>query len=219
VTVLLGGGGGPDDERPVLDRFIELVGHGEVAYWPIALAPERYEDATAYATSALRRPVSTWAQLREHTPDEVAALAGVFIGGGNTFQLLNEVRLAGLADAVGYLAANGVVYGGSAGAILLGADIGTASVFDRNDVGLTDTRGLGLIGEHDVWCHFVDSHRDHIRQRAHAVDRPVLALTERSGAEVADDRLQAIGHEPALVFERGSEPRELRPGESIALAW
>ena len=48
----------------------------------------------------------------------------------------------------------GVVYGGSAGAIVLGANISTCAHMDHNDVGITDMHGLDLLDGHAVWCHY-----------------------------------------------------------------
>jgi dipeptidase E len=217
MTILLGGGGSADDERPVLDRFVALTGSAPVAYWPIALRLDDYTKATAYATTALGRAVDTWRRLNDHTPADVDAQAGIFIGGGNTYHLLHEVRAARLAEALSRLAATGVVYGGSAGALILGADIGIAGTFDTNDVGLTDTTGLRLLGEHAVWCHFVGDHVAHLHEWIVRSGRPVIALTERAGGEVSGGVLTSIGREPLLVFDVDTSRSELAPDESRAL--
>lgn len=200
MAVLLGGGGDADDEGPVLDRFSALTGDSPIVYWPVALGLDTYTDAIEYATIALGRPVTTWTRLDDHRPEDVAAMSGVFIGGGNTFDLLAQVRRAGLESAVRERAKSGVVYGGSAGAILLGADIGTARYFDTNDADLDDFSGLGLIGAFAVWCHYVEEHKDSIRDWIADRDCPVIALSERSGAEVDDGVLTAVGYEPVRFF-------------------
>lgn len=92
MALLLGGGGEAPDERPVLDRFLELVGARPIAYWPIALDLDDYSDASAFAEAALGRPVQTWTSLDDHSAADLNECGGVFIGGGNTYHLLNEVR-------------------------------------------------------------------------------------------------------------------------------
>lgn len=217
MVMLLGGGGDADEERPVLDRFLSLAGQGSIAYVPVALGLDDYVTATDYAATALGRSVETWTDLRVRSSEEVDVQAGIFIGGGNTYSLLGELRTSHLVDALARAADRRVVYGGSAGAIILGADIGTASFFDPNDVGLENTAGLGLLGAHAVWCHFVEDHLQPLRAWMETARRPVLALTERSGAEVERGIITSIGHEPLTLFALNGGRTEVPPGQSIPL--
>lgn len=217
MVMLLGGGGDADAERPVLDRFVSLTGQGSVVYVPVALGLDDYAPATDYATTALGRPVETWTDLRVRSSEEIDAQAGIFIGGGNTYSLLNEIRASQLVAALARAADCRVLYGGSAGAVILGADIGTASFFDPNDVGLDDTAGLALLGAHAVWCHFVEDHLEPLRLWIETSSMPVLALTERSGAEVDRGVVTSIGHEPLTLITPDGGRTEVPPGQSISL--
>ena len=70
----------------------------------------------------------------------------VCIPGGNTFTMLHELRSTGLFRLLQeHLRDGGRMYGGSAGAILAGADVGIALVADPNDAGVSDTVALGLL--------------------------------------------------------------------------
>lgn len=217
MTLLLGGGGDADDERPILDRFLELTQDGTIAYWPVALDRAEYSAATAFAQSALGRDISTWTRLEDHSPEEIADHAGVFIGGGNTYHLLNEIRRSGMVDSLRAFAVAGVLYGGSAGAIVCGADIDTAAYFDANEIGLADTTGLGLLGSYAVWCHFEDDHVDALTGWVRARGHPVVALPERSGAEVAGVELSSIGRDPLFVVDRHGTFAEVVPGRIHSL--
>jgi len=217
VTVLLGGGGDADDERPVLDRFAALAAQGAVAYWPVALDLDDYTAATEFVETVLGRGVQTWDHLDEHEPEEVTVQAGVFIGGGNTFHLLNEIRCSGMDGVLRSFARTGVLYGGSAGAIVIGADVDSASHIDTDRVGMADRRGLDLIGGYAVWCHFADGHRDAVTAWAQERGRPVLALTERSGVEVSNGVVSSIGWEPVLAVDIGGRCRHVGPGDAFSL--
>jgi dipeptidase E len=217
MTLLLGGGGDAEEERPVLDRFVELASGGAIGYWPFALDLDNYDEATAYAEAALRGVVETWPTLDGRTAADIGSLAGIFIGGGNTYHLLNEVRRHRFVDPLRAFAASRPLYGGSAGAILLGADIGPAGHFDRNDVGITDTTGLGLLHDHAVWCHYVLEHGDPLRAWVQSASHPIVALTERSGVEVNGATLGSIGHEPVHVIGPNGQAEELPPGRSYSL--
>jgi peptidase E len=39
-----------------------------------------------------------WTSLADHSPSEIDLFDGVFIGGGNTFQLLYQIRVYGFDD-------------------------------------------------------------------------------------------------------------------------
>ena len=217
MTVLLGGGGDADAERPVLDRFAELTDGGEVTYWPMALDLSDYGAATEFVEKALGRPVSTCHDLEDEPLDDLGAVSGVFIGGGNTYHLLSAIRRSGIDGPLRTFAESRVVYGGSAGAIVLGADVDTAASTDANEVGITDTTGLCLIGHYAVWCHFDSDHLDRVAQWVQGHRRPVIALSERSGAEVDRGVLTAIGLEPLRVVNAAGESLSLEPGEQLPL--
>ena len=217
MALLLGGGGDPRDERPVLDRFVELSGSGPIAYWPVALDLGDYSAATAFAEAALGRPVDTWARLDEHSAKDLRSCGGVFIGGGNTYRLLNEVRRSGMADALRTFATAGALYGGSAGAILFGADIGPAAYLDQDEVGITDTSGLGLLGDYTVWCHFEHQQMGRLNDWVRSSGHPVIALTERSGAEVTGNTLSSIGRGSVYIVESDGSVGEIVPGRGHTL--
>lgn len=217
MVLLLAGGGDAADERPVLDRFVELVEQEPIAYWPVASRFEDYASSTAFAEAALGREVDTWIALADRSPDELCTVGGIMIGGGNTFHLLNEVRRSGYVTALSNCAARIPLYGGSAGAILFGSDIATASYFDSNDVGLTETEGLGLAGPFAVWCHYEAHHDELLRSWARQNGRPIIVLTERAGVEIADGVMTSIGHESVLLLDEDGQEAELSSGESTRL--
>ena len=137
------------------------------------------------------------------TAADVESFAAIYIGGGNTFKLLNDFRRTGFDHVLlHFIERGGIVYGGSAGAIIFGKDIMTASSLDSNDVGLQDTAGLDLVHGCSVWCHYHE--RDDLKIIAYIerYQHPVIALSERTGLFVKDDMMQPTGFEPVTVFER-----------------
>ena len=158
TRILLGGGGSAEDERPILERFAAWVGAGRVLYLPIA-AEQPGSAHLAWVTSVLTplgvRQIEMWTTLAGHQPAELGSYTGIFMGGGNTYWLLHQLRAGGFGDPIRqYALQGGVVYGGSAGAIVLGANISTCAHMDHNDVGMTDMHGLDLLDGHAVWCHY-----------------------------------------------------------------
>ena len=182
----------------------------KLLYWPIAI-----EDTHAYQSclewiTATFAPlkityITMWTDLREHRAIDLDGFDGVYIGGGNTFSLLSQLVESGFdRHLTDYVRKGGAVYGGSAGAAVLGLDIGTIRHLDRNDIDLVQTRGLDLVHGHSVWVHYRSQDdariRDYVKQQRH----PVLAISERSGIIIESTGMRAVGYELVYRFdERG----------------
>ena len=82
--------------------------------------------------------------------------ACIYIGGGNTYKLLNDLKESGTFDKIkNYLINdNGIVYGGSAGAIIFGKDLDSCNTDDENEVGLIDNTGFNMINGYSLLCHY-----------------------------------------------------------------
>jgi dipeptidase E len=72
----------------------------------------------------------------------------VFVSGGNTFYLLQEMRKSGFAELIKGYVDNGLLYGGtSAGSVVAGPDIALIKGLDNPALApeLSDYTGLGLV--------------------------------------------------------------------------
>ena len=72
------------------------------------------------AVGAERGRSSSTARLPPRDLSALAEAGGLHIGGGNTFRLLDELRRAGAGAALTALASGMPIYGGGAGAAVLG---------------------------------------------------------------------------------------------------
>jgi dipeptidase E len=200
---VFGGGGEADDERPLLDAFAQLVGKRTLLYLPIASDPP-LEPYLRWIRAALRPSgVATIEMVTsvENLAGELRRAEAVFIGGGNIYTLLDTLRVTG-ADTVLRRAAQAgrPVYGGSAGAILLGRDVDTARHADPNTPGVTDTTGLDLALGYAIWCHFSEADASRVRDYVSATGNEVIALSERSGLVRDGNTMRVAGYQPATVF-------------------
>jgi dipeptidase E len=208
MKVALAGGGVPEDSRPLDELFASWIGpEGRLLYWPIALRGMRpFQSCLEWITEALApfniAEISMWTDLSEHKAGELDKYAAVYIGGGNTFALLAELQNSGFDCHLKAFTQRGKpVYGGSAGAIVLGRDIRTAQHFDRNDTGLLDTQGLDLAESHAIWPHYRPSHDEMIVSYFQRYQQPVLAIPERSGIVIDAAGLRTLGLEPSYRFD------------------
>lgn len=137
----------------------------------------------------------------EQIVSELPRSDAVFIGGGNTYSLLHALRTNRADRLLRRSVTGGIpVYGGSAGAHLLGRDVDTSRHADPNDVGLTDTTGLDLALGYAIWCHHVPGQVPRIRDFVAETGYEVIAIPERSGLARIGQAIIVIGPEPATVF-------------------
>jgi dipeptidase E len=184
-----------------------IPAHRPLLYLPIAMNPQvrPCEACLAWLRSVFVPlgvdNIAMWTDVAGKADVELASYAGVYIGGGNTFKLLHLLKSTGFAAPLGrFIERGGIVYGGSAGAIILGRDIMTAAHLDANDVGLQDTTGLDLLRGYAVWCHYRPSDDDSIAAYIAQSAFPFIALSERAGVWMGEDRVMALGYEPTVIF-------------------
>jgi dipeptidase E len=146
--------------------------------------------------------ITMWVRLPELEKMDLSPFDAVYIGGGNTFWLRHQFRETGFdRPLLEYVAAGGIVYGTSAGAIIFGKDIAIAGdIMDPDIVGLGDTSGYDLLRGHDVWCHYRPEDASRVEACFERRGNPVLVLTERAGLHVDADAITVIGPDPVLVF-------------------
>ena len=222
LRIIAAGGGSAEDERPLLELFADWTGSkAKVLFLPIAQAGmgRPLDGCLAWGKAALEpvgiNDITMWTDLSSENHSSLTDFASIFISGGNTFFLLDQLRKSGFDAALTQFAAQGgVIYGGSAGAILLGRDILTCAHLDENRVGLDDTRGLNLVSGFCVWCHYQPEDDKRIADYVSRHGWPVLALSERSGVSVDGVALTAQGYEPTPVFTADGK-HIMNVGESI----
>lgn len=201
--VFLGGGGSVADEAALWDEFAK---NGQrVLYWPMALPFEQHASAEQWLRQSLAArgsfDIVMWSSVADRNPEELAEFDLIFIGGGNTYALLDEVQRHQFLDPVRqFVADGGSLYGGSAGAVLAGADIGTAEPFDSNDVGIKDTLALNLLSGASLLPHYEPRHADWLRRYVATTLDTVIAIPERCGVAVHDDLARNVGPEPVVIF-------------------
>ena len=209
MKVALAGGGGAGDSRLLDEVFSAWIGsEGKLLYWPIALQGIRpYTSCLEWITTTLAplniTHITMWTDLSEHQASELEEFDAVYVGGGNTFALLAQLKETGFAGPLrAHVRRGKPVYGGSAGAVVLGRDIRTVAHLDRNDVGLTETKGLDLAEGHAIWVHYRPQDDDQIGAYVQQSQQPVLAISERSGIVIAEEGLRTVGYELAYRFDR-----------------
>lgn len=208
TKIVLAGGGGAEDSRLLDELFASWIGtQGKLLYLPIALRGLRtFDSCYAWITETFAplnvNHISMWTRLSEHQAHELREFDGVYIGGGNTYSLLAELISSGFDRHLKDYANNGgFLYGGSAGAIILGKDVRTAAQADPNEVGLTEVNCLNLANDHAIWPHYEYKDDTLIEEFVQTYQLPVLAISERSGIVIEAGEMRVVGFEPSYRFD------------------
>ena len=219
-SIYLAGGGSAEDEALLWSRM--LASRPRILYWPFALAGAILDTADGWLRSRLADhlvdpAVSTWTSLEEHTPDELSSFDLLWVGGGNTFRLLDHVPRHGFIRPVRECVGDGLdFYGGSAGAILACKTIAIAEGHDANDDAVSDLTALGLVVGVTILPHYTSEQEPSATSWARLHDQTIIGLPSRTGLAVLGSRAEIIGYEPAwLVEPRGT--RRHPPGTTIEL--
>lgn len=132
----------------------------------------------------------------EELEKELAGCDVIFVAGGNTFYLLQQVMKSGFDTVMRKLVDTNVVYvGSSAGSIIVTPTIAIAGVEpgDENIPGLTVLTGLGLV-DFEVSPHTpeVVSHESNQKYRA-ASPYPLYEIDNQSAVCVENSQVKIVG--------------------------
>jgi len=196
MTIILSGGGDPEAVIPIDQYFSSIIDlRKTVLYIPVAMEAHVFSYDACFAWFQKTYGAYGVSNIELCTDLTTVSLdrryGAVFIGGGNTFKLLNEIQRSSFdLQLRSYLALGGILYGGSAGAIVCGKTIEPAIYADDNLVGLKDLSGLNLLDGHDVFCHYEPAKHD---SYIDSLDRELYLLYEESGLIFNDSQAVQIG--------------------------
>lgn len=201
--IFLAGGGSRQSSFHIDEAFAAAIDRtGPLVYIPVAMVEHPYAACLSWLGSVFApfgiTEIVMWTDAAV-PPVPLAEASGVYIGGGDTVNLLNwthrngaDARLCAAIDA-------GVpVYGGSAGAILLGADIRTAP--EAGQLPRERAQGIGLLNGYSVYCHYQSD--EMIYHLVNQLDTPLIALPETAGVCLVDDQMRVYGTAPVDVLTR-----------------
>ena len=211
MKLFLCGGGCGKQIVDAMHKFEGMIDESKpILYIPLAMNENRYDGCAEWFAGEIKNinfgkfeMVRSSLELSQKNFDDYSAL---FIGGGNTFKLLSDINQNGNREKIlDYLKNGGIVFGGSAGAIIFGKDINTCLYDDGNKVGLKNTSGLNLLNGFSILCHLSPkSLSKNMKQlKAFSQKNKVIYLPEESVIFVNGKRPSLIGNSKYVVFNRG----------------
>ena len=184
-----------------------------------------HEDYTAIASKAFYKIGKTLRGLHEFkNPKEALVKAqGIFVGGGNTFVLVNQLYKQDVLSTIKEAINEGTPYlGTSAGSNICGLTMNTTN--DMPIVYPPSFKTLGLV-PFNINPHYLDpspdsKHMGETRETRikefHAFSTPpVIGLREGSWIEVKGNTLTLKGSLDARIFEYEKEPYEIETNTDL----
>lgn len=208
-----------------LDYLIdELEDHfksaDEILFIPYArpggISHDEYTETVAKAFEAIGKSVKGIHEFK-NPKDAIAKAQGIFVGGGNTFVLVNQLYKTNTLDTIIEAVKNGTPYlGTSAGSNICGLTMNTTN--DMPIVYPPSFKTLGVV-PFNINPHYLDpiassKHMGETRETRikefHAFNsQPVIGLREGSWITVEGNILTLKGTLEARIFEYGKIPYEI----------
>ena len=211
-----------------LDHCAETMSTHFAGCTRIAFVPYALADLDAYAKQSEARfdRMGVALQSVHRDSDPAAAMAqcdGVFVGGGNTFRLLQRARSLGLVEAIVGMVRSGVPYAGASA----GSNLACPTIKTTNDMPIVDPAGLEALDlfPYQVNAHYVDrdpdvAHGGETREQRIAEfheenETPVIGIREGTMLDHRPGRTTVLGPLRARLFRKGEATIELDSGSVV----
>lgn len=214
MKVFLCGGGAGEQTIEANKRLNQVIDHTKPClYIPLAMEADMYDSCYKWISGELKDldiPYIDMVRSAEELAEkDLSAYSVLFIGGGNTYKLLYDIKRCGMFEKIReYLENGGVAFGGSAGAIIFGEDLESCKLDDPNEVDLKDTAGYDVLGGISVLCHYTNRTTEEDEKNKEFLlsisdHRRILAMPEEVTVFVNDDKVEIIGDRPYYYYEKG----------------
>ncbi len=221
---LCGGGSGKKIKKATI-KFGSIIDRTKpLLYIPLAMKSERYDSCLEWIKEEMNiiditniDMVISGEDLYKKNFDNYSA---IYIGGGNTYKLLKDIKENNCFDKIKkYIDNDGIVFGGSAGAIIFGKDIDTCKYEDDNSIiDLKDTKGFNALSEYSLLCHYNDNiikTKDNINYlKEYSIGKKVLYLPEEDTIFVNGNDIELIGDKEYILFDNGNMITA-KPGKNL----
>lgn len=166
--------------------------------------------------------VDLWTDLSNKTYKDIDSYGAIFIGGGNTFNLLNQLKRTGFDGVLSrYIDEGKPVYGSSAGAAILARTIDTVRFGadpDTNGVNLWDLSALNKINGYNVICHYSSREDEGIADYSKKSGIRVICLPSGTGIYVDGDAVRIFGNPKEICLFEGSKKTKIDDGKLLRLS-
>lgn len=211
-----------------LDHAMDAIGAFLGPVRRLCFVPFALRDHEGYGAKARERFARAGIDLRAVPADAAGAAAlataeAVFVGGGNTFRLLDRLQRSGLLEVLRRRAAAGMPYLGASA----GTNIAAPTIKTTNDMPIVEPAGFSALGlvPFQINPHYLDAdpssrhmgetREERLREFLEENETPVVALREGAWLRVDGERGRLEGTNGARIFRPGAAPEEVAPGSAL----
>ena len=210
-----------DHAMPAVLDFLGPV--RQLLFVPFAL-----RDRDAYTARVRSRFAKEGIDVRGVRPEGseaavVEAAEALFVGGGNTFRLLDTLQRTGLLEPLRRRTRRGVPYLGASA----GTNVAAPTIKTTNDMPIVQPASFAALDlvPFQINPHYVDpdpssrhmgeTREERLREFLEDNDAVVVALREGAWLRVEGRRATLGGSRGARIFRRGRDPEEVSPGAAL----
>lgn len=217
MKLFISGGGDGLKTKKVNEKLNKIINHDKpILYIPLAMDENKhsYNDCFEWIQEELKMVnvpfIDMVRSIDELEVKNYHDYSALFIGGGNTFSLLKLLKESKCFDKLKqYIFEDGIVFGGSAGAIILGQSINVCKFADENSVKLDDLTGLNVLNYFSLLCHFTNQTEEKTEiTKNYLIElskkQKILALPEEDTLYIENGKYEIIGNKPFYVFDSGN---------------
>ena len=204
--IVLGGGGDAEEDYKVLKYFSRDV--KKLLYIPVALNQERYPDCYRWCKNHFKKFNVIDITMLTDLSSEVNLdnFDAVYIGGGNTYKLLKEIKENNFFQKLKkYYDRGGKIGGGSAGSIIFGDNILIADLCsdpDQNLVNLQNLKGFNLCKGYDILPHYFLSQEQEIKNYVKDEGRKVIGIPDDSSIIISNGEIRVYGESSCYIVDK-----------------
>lgn len=214
MRLLLNGGGASPKTIEANKIFASIIDHSKpLLYIPLAMEKDKYPSCLEWITGEMKDVnlvgIDMVTSCEELASKDLNNYCAIFIGGGNTFKLLSDLKESGSFSKIKeFILNDGICYGGSAGTIIFGEDLESCMLDDTNEVNLKDILGFDVLNGTSFLCHYTNRTEEKDKQSTEYLlelskRKKIIALPEEDTLHINGNHIEVIGTRPYYIFENG----------------
>jgi len=223
MNLIVSGGVDKDKDTWLVPYYAGLLKKGKILYLPLAKITRPFVESYEKMKFNMRKlgftgEIAFWDSLKGKNFTDLDAFDSLYIEGGNPFILLDEIKKNDFAKALkSYIESGKLVYGQSAGALIMGADIAfAASAYDvENTPKLQDTSGLNLFKGYSFFAHYTDEKERFVKDLIKEKGFKFIGLSNYTGIHFSKNN-KVCGLGQVSIFN-GISKRVFTLGENFKL--
>lgn len=229
MKLFLNGGGCGKQTILTYKEINKIIDHNKpVLYVPLAMDETEHPYDSCYEwikeeISSIDIPnIEMVRSFEEFAGKDFNKYSLIYIGGGNTYKLLNGIKTTHAYNKLKeYIKNDGIVYGSSAGAVIFGKDINIIEVMDNNDIGIKDTTGFDYLNGISLFVHYTNYRSKYSEEENKSLTKKytdfivnytkknekVIAFPEEDTVFFDGKNIKVIGELAYYTFENGKKEK------------